>query len=99
MLLNEAGFVLRALGRLPEAVQPMRAGLDAYVVEKNWQYAARCAGNLSGLTLTLGEVAGPASTSRPATPPPPSVSTAPATSCAPAATAAASARSGGSSGG
>ena len=57
-LLSGAGFHLRALGRLPEAVQPMQAGLDAYVVQQNWEYAARCASNLSELTLALGEVAG-----------------------------------------
>jgi tetratricopeptide (TPR) repeat protein len=57
-LLNAAGFHLRALGRLPEAVQPMRAGLEARTAQKNWKSAAIIAGNLSGLTLTLGEVAG-----------------------------------------
>jgi tetratricopeptide (TPR) repeat protein len=56
-ILNEAGFVLRALGRLPEAVQPLRAGLEARIVEENWKNAAISAGNLSELTLTLGEVA------------------------------------------
>ncbi|MCP3962126.1 MAG: hypothetical protein GY719_30150, partial [bacterium] len=56
-ILNAAGFVLRALGRLPEAVQPMRAGLEARITEKNWKEAALNAGNLSELTLTLGEVA------------------------------------------
>ncbi len=56
-ILNEAGFVLRALGRLPEAVQPLRAGLQAVIVEENWSRAAICAGNLSELLLTLGEVA------------------------------------------
>ncbi len=56
-LLNEAGFVLRALGRLPEAVQPMRAGLDARIAEENWRQAAISAANLTELTLTLGDVA------------------------------------------
>ena len=57
-LLNEAGFVLRALGQLPEAVQPLRAALEACTGEKNWKQAAVAAGNLSELTLTLGDVAG-----------------------------------------
>ncbi|HVF61645.1 MAG TPA: hypothetical protein VNJ70_17705 [Thermoanaerobaculia bacterium] len=57
-LLNAAGFVLRALGRLPEAVQPMRAGLDALIVKEDWKEAAASASNLSELTLTLGDVAG-----------------------------------------
>ncbi len=56
-LLNQAGFELRALGRLVEAVQPMRAGLEARIVEKNWKQAAISAGNLSELHMTLGEVA------------------------------------------
>jgi tetratricopeptide (TPR) repeat protein len=56
-LLNAAGFCLRALGRLAEAVQPMEAGLEAFIVEENWNNAASQASNLSELTLTLGEVA------------------------------------------
>lgn len=57
-LVGQAGFHLRALGRLPEAVQPMRAGLDAQIAEESWKQAAIAAGNLSELTLTLGDVAG-----------------------------------------
>lgn len=56
-LLNAASFHLRALGRLPEAVQPLRAGLNAVIEEKNWRAAAVGAGNLSELTLALGDVA------------------------------------------
>ena len=56
-LLNEAGFDLRALGRLVQAVQPMQAGLDARIVEKSWKQAAISAGNLSELGLALGRVA------------------------------------------
>ncbi len=56
-LLNQTGFVLRALGRLPEAVQPMRTSLDRVLAQENWQHAASGAGNLSELHLTLGEVA------------------------------------------
>ena len=55
-LLNTAGFELRALGRLAEAVGPMRAGLDNYIAQENWKHAAKVAGNLSELLLTLGEV-------------------------------------------
>ncbi len=57
-LLNDAGFSLRALGRLTEAVEPMRAGLLMRIDQKVWESAARIAGNLSGLELTLGDVAG-----------------------------------------
>ncbi|MFL6197676.1 MAG: hypothetical protein ACJ76J_00730, partial [Thermoanaerobaculia bacterium] len=55
-LLNEAGFCLRALGRLAEAVQPMEAALEAGIAQEAWKNAAIRAGNLSELTLTLGEV-------------------------------------------
>jgi tetratricopeptide (TPR) repeat protein len=56
LILNSAGFDLRALGRLVEAVQPMQAGLAMRFYEKDWRNAARNAGSLSELTLTLGEV-------------------------------------------
>ncbi|MFL6290532.1 MAG: hypothetical protein ACJ759_06525, partial [Thermoanaerobaculia bacterium] len=51
-----AGFNLRALGRLAEAVQPMEAGLRQYEGQENWENAAITASNISELTLTLGEV-------------------------------------------
>ena len=56
--LNEAAYCLRALGRLSEAVEPMRAGLENYVKQENWENAAGVAINLSELELMLGEVAG-----------------------------------------
>ncbi|MFY9825490.1 MAG: TIR domain-containing protein [Thermoanaerobaculia bacterium] len=56
-VLNEAGFDLRALGRLAEAVQPMQAGLEMGIAQKDWKNAAIRASNLSELALTLGEVA------------------------------------------
>lgn len=55
-LLNEAAFHLRALGRLGEAVEPMRAGLENQVKRKTWKQAAQAAGNLSELELTLGRL-------------------------------------------
>jgi tetratricopeptide (TPR) repeat protein len=61
-LLNEAGFDLRALGRLREAVQPMRASTDMDIERGDFNGAARSAGNIGGLTLTLGDVAGAVST-------------------------------------
>ena len=57
-LLNEAAFCLRALGRLTEALEPMRAGLEMRVKPGSWKNAAISASNLSELELTLGEVAG-----------------------------------------
>jgi len=56
-LLIEAAYRLRTLGRLDEAREPMRAGLDAYVALENWEYASIAGGNLSELDLTLGDVA------------------------------------------
>ena len=52
-----AGFSLRALGRLREAQQPMRASEVMRVQQENWQEAAIGARNLGELELTLGEVA------------------------------------------
>ena len=56
-ILNEAAFDLRALGRLREAVAPMRAWLERCVALEAWREAAVRAGNLSELHLTLGDVA------------------------------------------
>ncbi len=56
-LLSEAAYRLRALGRLTEAVEPMRAGLAMHVQDKEWKQAAINAGNLSDLELTRGEIA------------------------------------------
>lgn len=56
-VLNQAGIILRALGRLGEAVEPIKAGLEERINQQSWDNAARSAGNLSELILTLGEVA------------------------------------------
>ena len=56
-LLNQAGFELRALGRLTEAVQPMELGLEVRKSQKLWVNAATIAGNVSELSLPLGDVA------------------------------------------
>ena len=55
-LLNEAGHYLRALGRLTEAVEPMRVGMDRRIEQEDWVNAAISVGNLSELELTLGDV-------------------------------------------
>ncbi len=55
-LLNAAAFRLRALGRLTEALQPMRAGLEMAVQQMDWKNAAIYANNLSELELTLGRL-------------------------------------------
>ena len=56
LVLGEAGFDLRALGRLAEAAHPMRAGLDTDIALKDWKNAATQAGNLSELYLTIGDI-------------------------------------------
>jgi hypothetical protein len=55
-LLSQAAFRLRALGRLAEALQPMRAGLEMQVQHAAWQNAAKSASNLSELEVTLGRL-------------------------------------------
>ncbi|HEX7677561.1 MAG TPA: hypothetical protein VF713_05515, partial [Thermoanaerobaculia bacterium] len=55
-LRNEAAFTLRSLGRLSEALGPMRAGLATRIKMENWREAAITARNLSELELTMGEV-------------------------------------------
>jgi tetratricopeptide (TPR) repeat protein len=57
-LLSEAAFLLLALGRLTEALEPMRAALEMRVAQEDWENVARGTSNLSELRLTLGEVAG-----------------------------------------
>jgi tetratricopeptide (TPR) repeat protein len=56
--LLERAFRLRALGRLTEALELMRAGLEMRIRQEDWKQAAISASNLSELELTLGEVAG-----------------------------------------
>ncbi len=56
-LLNEAAFRLRALGRLTEAIEPMRVSGEMDVKVEEWKGAAISYSNLSELELTLGEVA------------------------------------------
>jgi tetratricopeptide (TPR) repeat protein len=55
-ILNEAAFDLRALGRVREAVAPMRASREAGVAMNDWNEAAIRASNLSELHLALGDV-------------------------------------------
>ncbi len=57
-LLNEAATRLRALGRLTEALEPMRVSREMNVKVESWKGAAICYGNLSELELTLGELSG-----------------------------------------
>lgn len=56
VVLNWAGFRLRAVGRLQEAIQPMKASLEMRIKQENWQESSKDSNNLSELVLTLGRV-------------------------------------------
>jgi tetratricopeptide (TPR) repeat protein len=56
VVLNWAGYSLRALGRLREAIEPMQANISMSVQQENWDEAALGASNLSELQLTLGDI-------------------------------------------
>ncbi|MBV8440725.1 MAG: TIR domain-containing protein, partial [Hyphomicrobiales bacterium] len=55
-LLNQAAIHLRSLGRVAEAREPMRAGLNIDVEHEHWADAAISAGNLVEMELTVGNV-------------------------------------------
>jgi hypothetical protein len=55
-LLNEAAFRLRALGRLTEAVEPMRVGIENWRSGGLEEQPPRSASNLSELEVTLGRL-------------------------------------------
>lgn len=55
-LLNEAATRLRALGRLTEALEPMRVSIDMAAKQEDWKNAAIYSSNLSELEVTLGEL-------------------------------------------
>ena len=56
-IFGEAAFSLRALGRLTEAAEPMRAALKLVIKQEKWKNAAIGANNLSELYLTIGDLA------------------------------------------
>lgn len=56
LVLNLAGYRLRAVGRLQEAVQPMKAGLEMRIKQTLWRNASIAAKNLCELLLNLGNV-------------------------------------------
>lgn len=63
-VLNYAGLSLRAVGRLREALTPMRASLNMRVQQSKWDAAALNADNLSELQLIFGDVAAAANSSQ-----------------------------------
>jgi tetratricopeptide (TPR) repeat protein len=63
-MINCGGFALRAVGRLADAVEPMRAGAEARVELEDWRNAAISYGNLSEIHLTLGNIDAAAAAAR-----------------------------------
>lgn len=57
-VLGEAADRLRAVGRLEEALAPMRSSAEMAEAEQDWQNAAIGFGNLSELRMTLGQLPG-----------------------------------------
>jgi hypothetical protein len=56
-LLHQSAFDLRALGRVTEAREPMRAALEIAATQNDWGNAAIYAENLYELDLALGDLA------------------------------------------
>jgi tetratricopeptide (TPR) repeat protein len=56
-LLGQTAAYLRALGRLTEALEPMRGAQENLIKQENWSEAANNGTNLSSLNLTRGDVA------------------------------------------
>jgi len=55
-ILNAAGYCLRSVGRLREALQPAQAALSLRIANQNWGDAAVCATNVSDLYLLSGDL-------------------------------------------
>jgi len=56
VVLSWAGFLLRGLGRLFEAAEPMKASMEMALKQNDWKGAAQDASNFSELYLTLGHL-------------------------------------------
>ena len=56
LILNIAGYDLRVLGRLAEAIQPMQAALDAAIAQEDWRNASQATNNFSELYLIMGNM-------------------------------------------
>jgi tetratricopeptide (TPR) repeat protein len=56
VVLSQAGFALRALGRLPEAAGLERLSLEMSIAQEDWKGAAASTSNLSELFRTRGEL-------------------------------------------
>jgi hypothetical protein len=58
LVLSEAAFSLRALGRMGESIRPWQEALarSLQAKTKDWRHAGWCAANLCELKLTVGEI-------------------------------------------
>lgn len=56
IVLSWAGFGLRGLGRLLEAMEPMKASMEMLIKQNAWEGAAMNASNLSEFHLSIGQV-------------------------------------------
>jgi tetratricopeptide (TPR) repeat protein len=56
LILAITGLNLHALGRLEEAVQPMKVSIESRILQDDWVNASRGANNLSELFLTMGNI-------------------------------------------
>jgi tetratricopeptide (TPR) repeat protein len=57
-VLNEVGSALRVLGRLDEALEPIRSALDLTISAKQWKEAAGIYNNLVNVYILLGDLSG-----------------------------------------
>ena len=55
-ILNVAGFCLRSIGRLTEAVESIKTGLEANISLQRWESAAIVTDNLSETYLIIGDL-------------------------------------------
>ncbi|MFT3768823.1 MAG: hypothetical protein QM820_25545 [Minicystis sp.] len=58
LVLHDAGFVLRALGRLPEATELTKLALERALTRGDWEKAASNASSLGELLMARGELTG-----------------------------------------
>jgi len=58
ILLGNSATYLSSLGRLTEALEPMRVAVQRMAALEEWEQTSIAASNLSDLELTLGQVAG-----------------------------------------
>jgi tetratricopeptide (TPR) repeat protein len=55
-ILTWAAYDLRAMGRLHEAISPMKLGLEILIEQKDWKQSAKAALNLSQMMMTFGKL-------------------------------------------